>query len=763
MSCHNRGCVLRHKFQKLDGTINGGYPSNRTMFVNANESRKIDPMMQSQPRFRRSHLPIYVVYGVLLALVAACTPLIRQPDAQSAAENAAVANVRQVLMQQLHTDAAAIEVVEAVAEVWTDACLGAGRANESCLQAQTPGYQITLAVNGDEYRYHTNEDGSNFRLVAAPAPTISEPILTWTGSDEQGCQTVAAGLEGVVFGPCFGTLLEAPYSFDTRQSDLATFADEYQSFTAETPAGSVDFVGNGKRAATPAEQRMIAEWGRLVALEAQGGRSGASWGLILAWHREGGFAGFCDDVTVYVTGDAYVTSCKGNQPQEVGRVRLSPDQLALVYGWIDTLQSFEVEQSDPATADAMTIRMVFSGAGTATVPEATQQTITDLALTLINQVAAPRLSPDATAAAIDPATRCLPAAADQQSLVDTVNGYCLLYPTDYVAVESEAVTVNLVKGDIMNHTDPRVAITVEDVAGRTLEEVVAELETVYGLPDTPVERGSITVDGVDAVVLDNLPGQDLNRRVVLMHNDRLYSFFFTPLGEPGQARADMELFYQGIFDSLRFLTETPPTPLPLPEASAVITSEVALIQALVNVNIRSGPGTNYGIVGKVFAGQLAQVTGVMPDNSWWQVICPDGTVGSCFVVNDPSFVQPASTPDESTTNAPPPTPITEPITDTGEAIIESVEVRIVEETPVRIEAVIRGQLPDACSFIQDTGVAVVGTVFNIRLTTARQLNQRCIQILTPFEQVVRLGSPEPAIGDYEVHVGAVVERFTLGE
>ncbi len=521
----------------------------------------------------------------------------------------AVANVRQVLTQQLQADATAVAVVSAVKEEWSDVCLGAGRANESCAQVQTPGYQITLDVAGKEYRYHTNADGSDFRLVEAPAPAIGTRILTWTDDSERGCQSLEAGTDGVAFGPCFGTLLGAPYSFDTRQADLIAFADEYQSFTAATVAGAVDFVGNGDKIATAAEQRMIAEWARLVALEAQGGRSGASWGLVFAWHREGGIAGFCDDVTVYVSGDAYVTSCQGDEPQDLGRLRLSPNQLQVIYDWVDTLQPFEVEQSDPATADAMTTRIVFSGAGNTAADEATYRAISDLALALIYQV-------------------------------------------------TTAVPV------------------------------------------------------------------------------------------------------------------TNPEPLPIPAASAVISTEVQLLQAAVNVNIRSGPGTTYGIVGKVFAGQSAQVTGAMPDNSWWRVLCPDGSVGSCFVVNDPRFVQPSTTTidssdgkatDNTTDNAADNPPVTTPITDTGEAIIERVEVRILASNPVQIEAVIRGQLPDVCSFIQDTSVAVEGNVFNIRLTTARQLAQRCIQVLTPFEQVVRLGSPEPATGSYEVRIGEVVENFTLGE
>ena len=461
-------------------------------------------MMQPQSTFRPQYLPVFVL---LFALLAACTPVIRPSDAQSAppAENMAVANVRQVLMQQLHADVTAIEVLDVTAEQWSDACLGAGRANELCAQMTTPGYRITLAVNGAEYRYHTNDDGSNFRLVEAPTPAIGERILTWTGNDEAGCQTIEAGVEGVAYAPCFGTFLGVPYSLETRQPDLIAFADLYQSFTADTPAGAVEFVGNGDTVATPVEQRMIAEWARLVSLEAQGGRSGASWGLAFAWHREGGIAGFCDDVTVYRTGEAYLTSCKGNQPQDLGRLRLDAEQLATVYAWVDTLQPFELEQTDPAKADAMTIRIVFSGGGSAAATEADQQAITD--------------------------------------------------------------------------------------------------------------------------------------------------------------------FAQGL---------------------------------------------------------LAQVT--------------DG----------------ATTPNDAAPSDP-------GNTITGEAIVESIEVRILESDPVQIEAVVRGFLPDACTTLADSSVGLAGNSYQITLTTSRPADRMCAQMVTRFEQVVKLGSPEPATGAYEVRAGAVVESFTLGQ
>lgn len=124
-------------------------------------------MVEMKPKLDR-----LLLIGSLLVigLLAACTPLIQQPLAATTAqdENQALANVRQVLMQQLHADATAVEVLEVTSETWPDACLGAATAEEICAQVVTPGYAITLAVHGDAYRYHTNSDGSVMRLVAAP-------------------------------------------------------------------------------------------------------------------------------------------------------------------------------------------------------------------------------------------------------------------------------------------------------------------------------------------------------------------------------------------------------------------------------------------------------------------------------------------------------------------------------------------------------------------------------------------------------------------
>jgi uncharacterized protein YraI len=60
---------------------------------------------------------------------------------------------------------------------------------------------------------------------------------------------------------------------------------------------------------------------------------------------------------------------------------------------------------------------------------------------------------------------------------------------------------------------------------------------------------------------------------------------------------------------------TPSVPLlalrPQPESPTAI--------ATANVNIRNGPGTAYPVLGALRTGQSAEVTGVSPDNGWWQI------------------------------------------------------------------------------------------------------------------------------------------------
>jgi hypothetical protein len=87
----------------------------------------------------------------------------------------------------------------------------------------------------------------------------------------------------------------------------------------------------------------------------------------------------------------------------------------------------------------------------------------------------------------------------------------------------------------------------------------------------------------------------------------------------------------------------------------VSTTSVQYIQAQTDVNIRSGPGTGYNIVGYIAGGKTAKVTGVNSATGWWRVICPDDSTGSCWVTGSSQYTKPANAPGSSPTAAPSPT------------------------------------------------------------------------------------------------------------
>jgi hypothetical protein len=61
---------------------------------------------------------------------------------------------------------------------------------------------------------------------------------------------------------------------------------------------------------------------------------------------------------------------------------------------------------------------------------------------------------------------------------------------------------------------------------------------------------------------------------------------------------------------------------PTPEATPYVTSG-----GNYNVNVRSGPGTDYPRIGRLGANDSMAIIGKTPDGLWWQVCCVDGQTG----------------------------------------------------------------------------------------------------------------------------------------
>ena len=186
---------------------------------------------------------------------------------------------------------------------------------------------------------------------------------------------------------------------------------------------------------------------------------------------------------------------------------------------------------------------------------------------------------------------------------------------------------------------------------------------------------------------------------------------------------------------------TRPTGGPLPDTSAYST-DVKYVMAQQDLNIYSGPSSQFSVVGYIAGGQTAQVTGLNASGNWWRVICPDNSVGSCWVSADRKFTRP-----------------TDPI---AKADVQSVEIQILESFPVQVNAIARGQLPDAgCTTIAGVYQSRSGNTFNVTLTTTIDPNALCSQVITPFEYVIPLDVSSLLPAQYTVNVNGVEGSFEL--
>jgi hypothetical protein len=167
---------------------------------------------------------------------------------------------------------------------------------------------------------------------------------------------------------------ERKFFVDPHRSDMAWYLlRTYAPFERKAPEWDLSFHGQGKTKAGAAEQRMIFEWSRQTAAEAAGSQGGTAYGLVFTWHQ-GGSSLDCQDVAVYLTGEAVASSCGWD-----GEVRgwLEPGALGRLYGWFDRLAPFQAgggQTQESLRPGALETRLVFAGKGAklATAAEETE-------------------------------------------------------------------------------------------------------------------------------------------------------------------------------------------------------------------------------------------------------------------------------------------------------------------------------------------------------------------------------------------------------
>ncbi len=288
-------------------------------------------------------------------------------------------------------------------------------------------------------------------------------------------------------------------------------------------------------------------------------------------------------------------------------------------------------------------------------------------------------------------------------------------------------------------------------------------------------------------------------------------------------RPNGELYWHGLFYAKDGFLKAEPTVVVQPVDTKAYATQVKYVQALEDVRMRSGPGTQFSIIGSIAAGQTGKVTGVNSNGSWWRVICPDGSLASCWVSAAGNLTRPADSPlpdntayptnvqyvmaqkDVNIYNGPSsqysvvgfvaggqtakvtgvsadknwwrvvcPAPVpgncwvsadtsqTRPVELGGKAAVQSVEAVVLPGQPVRVNAIARGTLPDAgCTTIAGASQSRNGNTFIVVLTTKVNPNTMCAQVITPFEYVIPLDASSLVPGHYIVDVNGVEGSFDL--
>ncbi len=195
-----------------------------------------------------------------------------------------------------------------------------------------------------------------------------------------------------------------------------------------------------------------------------------------------------------------------------------------------------------------------AGQDVATQPEATkpvlevttQPEVTPTALVVTTQTeATPKLD-----------TSCLRNSNKTRLLINSVSGYCLQYPAEYDVAFVNPAMVVLFKNSTLNATDPNFNVDVQPANGITVDQAADKLLEDYSVPGLETHRTEIVLDGVKAIVLDGLTGQDPNRQVVVVRNDTLYKLYFVLVDKnQPELYAQAEALYNTVIKTFNFHPE----------------------------------------------------------------------------------------------------------------------------------------------------------------------------------------------------------------
>jgi hypothetical protein len=255
----------------------------------------------------------------------------------------------------------------------------------------------------------------------------------------------------------------------------------------------------------------------------------------MSWHLGQDYSqkNVCLHLNVLNYGYAYAEeiACEGGDVLKSVSDWLTSDELDQLDEWLYQRAPFSIDQN------------TIAGQGTQEMSEADQAALNNW----VKAVHA-RIWDAAAAASLPPAAlaNCPPERDGTQRVIDARRGLCALIPAAYTVFNSSPNEIVIAKDSLLNVSDPRMSVSVTSAGARTVEQVVGDI--VATLPGFDLKRSAIDIAGQEAVVLDNVPGQDLTRRVLFVHDGRLYDLTFSPADHK-----QMEAFYTAIVADFKLL------------------------------------------------------------------------------------------------------------------------------------------------------------------------------------------------------------------
>ncbi len=288
-----------------------------------------------------------VILALFLTACAPPTPAVRPlptaegPTTGSGEMTPAQTAALTLLSSTLNLPASQMSLVSTEAVIWSDGCLGVHRPDVMCTQALVEGFKIVFEADGKEYEVHTNQTGSAAVIASGlDVNSLMEVILVKQLAENLGLDerriSVASNEPAEFSDACLGVMMQ-----DVMCAEVIT------------PGRIIVLESDGVR-----YEYRVSDDGRRVQPAT----------LALTWSRDGGIAGFCDRLTVFLSGEVYGNSCKSQPDGTMGILSslLSITEMNQFHSWMNEYGTVSLDASDPAgVSDRMTLTLNLYGGGSA--------------------------------------------------------------------------------------------------------------------------------------------------------------------------------------------------------------------------------------------------------------------------------------------------------------------------------------------------------------------------------------------------------------